>query len=364
MKKSEESIRIDSGYGRSSSSFHMPGSRQSYSPNTSLWDTIVTSPVQNLRQKLRGRPSYLDEGRTRGWKIQPQQVLACLIFALILTSIGFVFFISYKHFNRVDIDEDPLNAKAGVIKLVEDKKVDLVKNLKIEDDEEEAGESVSDDDLSFLLKDDVTAEEVERMKIELESKVNSYEPDTGPEQSISEVEAAVLIKLAGSVDDLLASGASVDGQVIDIDDELSEEVGNEEFLDDENSEELRNDEPIVKENEIGSVKNEIEVVKPKKQKTKNTNPLMKAVPVAKKSKAKFAASLKDVKAKIDEIEIPDVKVADLDYPDDPTFREGQLDGRVKRGETEDEVMFGDKFRKYKSERDGGFRKKGVVDARE
>ena len=341
----------------------MPGSRQSYSPNTSLWDTIVTSPVQNLRQKLRGRPSYLDEGRTRGWKIQPQQVLACLIFALILTSIGFVFFISYKHFNRDDIDEDPLNAKAGVIKLVEDKNVDLDKNLETEDDEE-AGESVFDDDLSFLLKDDVTAEEVEMMKIELESKVNSYEPDTGPEQSISEVEAAVLTKLAGSVDDLLASGVSVDGQDIDIDNELSEEVGIEEFLDNENSEELRNDEPIVKENEIGSVENENEVVKPKKQKTKNTNPLMKAVPVAKKSKAKFAASLKNIKAKIDEIEISDVKVTDLDYPDDPTFREGQPDGRVKRGETEDEVMFGDKFRKYKSEKDGGFRKKGVVDARE
>jgi len=358
MKKSEESIRIDSGYGRSSSSFHMPGSNQSYRPNTSLWDTIVTSPVQNLRQKLRGRPSYLDEGRTRGWKIQPQQVLACLIFVLILTSIGFAFFISYKHFKRDDIDKDPLNAKAGVIKLVEDKKVDLGKNLEIEDDEDgEAGEDDSDDDLTFLLKDDVTVEEVERMKIELESNLNSYESDTGSEQPISEVEAAVLTKLAGSVDDLLASEVSVNEKVIDIDDVISEEAINEESIDNEVSEELSIYEPNVKENEK-------EVIKPKKKKSKNTNPLIKAVPVVKKSKARFAASLKDVKAKIDEIEIPDVKVADLDYPDDPTFRDGQPDGRVKRGETEDEVVFGDKFRKYKSERDGGFRKKGVVDARE
>lgn len=52
-----------------------------------------------------------------------------------------------------------------------------------------------------------------------------------------------------------------------------------------------------------------EVVKPKKKRTKNTNPLMKSVPPAVKSKAKFVESLKKVKAKIAaDIDIPDVKV--------------------------------------------------------
>ena len=59
------------------------------------------------------------------------------------------------------------------------------------------------------------------------------------------------------------------------------------------------------------VENVKQVIKLKKRKSKKTNPLMKAVPVVKKWKAK-----------IDDIEIPEVK-ADLDYPDDPTFRESQ-----------------------------------------
>ena len=76
---------------------------------------MVSSPVQNLRQKLRGRPSYLDEGHSRSWKIQPQQILACLIFLVILTSIGFAFLISYKHFNSGERNEDPLNGKYRAI---------------------------------------------------------------------------------------------------------------------------------------------------------------------------------------------------------------------------------------------------------
>ena len=130
------------------------------------------------------------------------------------TIIEFAFIISYQYFKRDDVDEDPLNGRAGVIKLVEDERVDLGKKSETEDNE--AGVDVSDGDLFFLLKD---VEEVENMKIVLEGSVNSYEPSTatGPEQQISDVEAAILTKLAGSVNELLASDVSVDEQVIDID---------------------------------------------------------------------------------------------------------------------------------------------------
>jgi len=258
-----------------------------------------------------------------------------------------------------------LNGRVGVVKLDNDERVETGKHLKTEDDLE-AGGDVPDDDQSFLLKDDVTAKEVEKMKIELESKINSYELSTGSDQPISEIEAAILSKLAGSVDELLASDVIDDDQAFDNDE--SEEAGNDQSLEDVSkdagSEVLGYEESFVKDDEKDSAVNEKEVVMPKKKKTKNTNPLMKAVPVVKKSKAKFAASLKDVKSKIDEIEIPEVKAADLDYPDDPTFREGQPDGRVKRDGMEDEVVFGDKFRKYKNDKDGGFRKTGVEDSRE
>jgi len=263
-----------------------------------------------------------------------------------------------------------LNGRVGVVKLDNDERVETGKHLKTEDDLE-AGGDVPDDDQSFLLKDDVTAKEVEKMKIELESKINSYELSTGSDQPISEIEAAILSKLAGSVDELLASDVIDDDQAFDNDE--SEEAGNDQSLEDV-SKDAGREESLVKDDEKDSVVNEKEekdsvvnekeVVMPKKKRTKNTNPLMKAVPVVKKSKAKFAASLKDVKSKIDEIEIPEVKAADLDYPDDPTFREGQPDGRVKRDGMEDEVVFGDKFRKYKNDKDGGFRKTGVEDSRE
>jgi len=246
-----------------------------------------------------------------------------------------------------------------------DERVETGKHLKTEDDLE-AGRDVPVDDQSFLLKDDVTAEEVKKMKIELESKVNSYELSTGSDQPISEVEAAILSKLAGSVDELLASDVINDDPAFDNDE--SEEAGNDQSLEDASkdvgSELLGYEESFVKDDEKDSVVNEKEVVMPKKNKTKNTNPLTKAVPVVKKSKAKFAASLKNVKSTIDETEIPEVTAADLDYPDDPTFRKGQPVGRVKRDGMEDEVVFGDKFRKYKNDKDGGFRKTGVEDSRE
>merc|ERR1719341_2030501 len=174
--------------------------------------------------------------------IKPQQVLACLIFALILTSICFAFFISYKHFNREDIDEDPSKGRVGVIKL-DDENVDNGKQSQTVDEEEAGVDVVLDDEQSFLLKDDVTAEEVVKMKIDLESKVNSYDLSPGSDQPMSEVEAAILTKLAGSVDDLLASDVSVDDEAFETVDFSSEdEVGKDQFLDNEAVVNSNNDE--------------------------------------------------------------------------------------------------------------------------
>ena len=145
-----------------------------------MWDTLVASPVQNLRQKLRGRPSYLDESHSRSWKIQPQQVLACLIFLVILTSVGFAFLISYKHFITQERKED-MNGK--------NKSIEFGKKGKVQDSIEDLETQITEvnedsDEQSFLLKDDVTFEEVVKRKIVLEGKVNSMISTTGKSADI------------------------------------------------------------------------------------------------------------------------------------------------------------------------------------
>jgi len=65
----------------------------------SFWDQ-VSSPVLDMKKKLQGRPSFLDEGR-KSW-IQPQHILAGIIMLIIISSLGFAILIGYKHFS-----EDP-----------------------------------------------------------------------------------------------------------------------------------------------------------------------------------------------------------------------------------------------------------------
>ena len=46
-------------------------------------------------------------------------------------------------------------------------------------------------------------------------------------------------------------------------------------------------------------------------------------------------------------------IEELGNPDDSMFLGGKLTNWVKRERTEDEVVFGDKFRKYKDDIEGG-----------
>eukprot|EP00092_Neocalanus_flemingeri_P027682 GFUD01030047.1.p1 GENE.GFUD01030047.1~~GFUD01030047.1.p1 ORF type:complete len:499 (-),score=99.70 GFUD01030047.1:78-1526(-) len=360
-RKSEESIRIDSGYGRSNSYSSFPNSQSSSSDaNTSLWDTFVSSPVQNLRQKLRGRPSYLDEGHSRSLKIQPQQALACLIFLIIITSIGFALLISYKNFNRDEWNEDRVNGRNRALQFEragKDQEGRDFENKLKEVSKEEAYIEISEEldypddptfyqDLNFLLEDEVTFKEVEKLKITLEEKLISHKPSTGEsstsvKDSPSEVEVVVLRKLAESVEELLvtrddsvgAEAAMTLGGVSGIEDSLLDVV-------------VRN----------SGAEEKILEVKPTKKKSRNANPLTKAVPVLKMSKAKPTKALTEAETEVVKVENIQDPAQAVEYPDEPTFRKGVPEGRVRRDDTNDEVVFGDKFRKYKDDREGGFRK--------
>jgi len=356
QNKSEEVIRIDSGYGRSSNDSYFM-SRRNLSFNTSsspsLWDSLVTSPIQNIRQKMRGRPSYVDEGSAANssLKVKPQQILAGLIFALVLVSIVMILIISYKHFNnRQDSDKpNEFNLREEHNAQQNDVKVKASSDKGITE--------------SLLLKDDITIEEVENMREELKAKIISQVLND-PEVSLGDAGSKILSNAAVSVEELLSIGSStVDSTVNNEselkDDEMQERNERKEVVNKE--EEIKEIDVLNQEVENFSVKR-AEIVKSKK-KSKNTNPLMKSVYENRKSKAKSRLP------KADPVNVGDKEDVALDYPDDPTFRGGQNINRTKRDEDVEYQDIGEKFRKYKTnngdqfrkftnDNDGGFRKKG------
>jgi len=262
QRNPEHSIRVDSGYGRNiDDSFNSSMPRHNlfsnYESSSSLWDTMVTSPVQNLKQKFKGRPSYVDEGSgSTGCKVKPKQVLAGLIVILIVTSIVLFLTISYKHFNQ--------SKNENMTKII------LSEDLSKLDNVEEVMEN-------GRLKDDIKVNEmIMKAEEELRDRVGSQSIII-PGQSLNEDEAEILSKLAVSVTDLLKS---------------------ENYSLDDDSE---------------------------------------------------------------EVERSDATVESVDYPDDPKFRGRSV--RMKRDDddlADQDVLGGEKFRKFKDDKSGGFRKKGVI----
>jgi len=308
---------------------------------------------------MRGRPSYVDEGSSANssFKVKPQQILAGLIFALVLVSIVMILIISYKHFNNRQESEKPIE-----FNLPDEAKAQ-------HNDNDVKVKARSDEGQSLLLKDDVTIEEVEKMREELKAKIISQEFNDS--KVLGDPGEEILANAVVSVEELLSIEVSTEGFIVNIESELK---------DDEKQERNESKETIVKkegEFDVPNQKTEELTVKraenvKSKKKSRNTNPLTKSVYENRKSKAKIRPS------KADLVNVGDIEDVALDYPDDPTFRGGQKIERTKRDEVEEYQGIGEKFRKFKSshrlrkfksnngdqfrkytnDNDGGFRKKG------
>jgi hypothetical protein len=65
------------------------------------WEKILSSTVQSLRSRFRSRPSFLNTSPSRGplGKVTPQQILVCLILALLLVGSIFIF-VSLHNFSK------------------------------------------------------------------------------------------------------------------------------------------------------------------------------------------------------------------------------------------------------------------------
>merc|ERR1712179_410094 len=290
---------------------------------------------------------YVDEGSTASSriKVKPQQVLAALIFALVLVSIVMILIISYKHFNNRQDSDKHGNNKPNSEELIkfnlQEEVVTKRNDGKVEASSEEGMTE------SLLLKDDVTIEEVEKMREELKAKIVSQSQELNdPKVSFGEAEAEILSNVAVYVEEL-----------------LSIEVSTEDFTVHKESKDDK-----MQERDVTNQKVEEFIVKgteniKSKKKSKNTNPLTKSVREYRKSKAKSRLP------KADPVNVGDKKDDVLDYPDDPTFRGVQNIKRTKRDEDGEDQGIGEKFRKYKTnngdqfrkytnDNDGGFRKKG------
>jgi len=326
-KKADEVVRIDSGYGRGgdSSSDNFPRRNLNFSTSSSpsIWDSMVISPIKNFSQKLRGRPSFVDDGSTsKQLKINPQHVLACLISSLIIISIILTIFISYNNFNDKSNgkDSDQLLKLKSLSKIsLEQESVEGIKE-----------ESTLENDPRLLMKYNLTFEEVEKTREEELKIAVLSQVLLDSEDSHGDIEVKMNSQLDKSVQDSLTN----DGRVNEI--------------------ESNEDDVLVSENE--SVKNHEQIHKSKKKKSRNLNPLTKSVRVVKKSKAKVPP------AEVKSLHI-DERENSLDYPDDPTFRKIKKKKRTKRDEVDQPSVLGDRFRKLKNDNDGGFRKKGNVEDR-
>jgi len=358
QNKSDEVIKIDSGYGRSTNNDSYFMSRRNLSFNSSsspsMWDSLVASPIQTIRQKIRGRPSYVDEGSTSNsrFKINPQQILAGLIFALVVVSIVMILIISYKHFN---------------IKNESGKEIKI--QLKHEVNLEQSGAEVKSNSKermaeSLLLKDEITIEEVEKMREELKAKFVS-QGFREPEVSRDDVEEKSLLNLAVSLDEVHSLEDSAEVFSSDIKNEFNEDkvTAVMDKIEMKGKDVHKEEDVTNQEMDVFALK-EIEVKS--KKKSKNANPMMKSIHVNKKSKAKIPL------INADPVKVDETDEVSLDYPDDPTFRGGQDVKRTKRDDEDTEEQGigekfrkykndnGGKFRKYKDDSDHGFRKKGNV----
>merc|ERR1712179_439203 len=230
---------------------------------------------------------YVDEGSTASSriKVKPQQVLAALIFALVLVSIVMILIISYKHFNNRQDSDKHSNNKPDSEELIkfnlQEEVVTKRNDVKVEASSEEGMTE------SLLLNDDVTIEEVEKMREELKAKIVSQSQELNdPKVSLGEAEAEILSNVAVYVEELISIEVSTEDFTVhkeSKDDKMQER--------DERRETFVKKEEEMKEIDVTNQKVEEFMVKgteniKSKKKSKNTNPLTKSVREYRKSKAK------------------------------------------------------------------------------
>jgi len=332
--KPHQNYHHDSGfYG----SFNTPDSSQQsypslnttstpYKPN--LWHNI-TSPVRNIKNRFTGggRPTFLDDERSGRWKVQPQQILGCLLFLTIFSSIGFTMLISIKHFGAGQAGSEPVSGKYQSLKFANEKINDEAAGANVEHvtEIEDLGAEIKapvihipriDDTLDDSNEIPLSEELLTPRPLVVEHPAPTKAPgarneasDKSEKTTETVIETVLIVEDSGNEKDFFK----------DSDDSLSDARAEPECCPhkpkpkepSDSAQEVQ--EPSLTKNNSKS-----------RKKSRNVNPLTKTK-VQKMSKAKMVEKVTTI--------LRDIK--SFDYPDLPTFRGLQPDGEETAGKNYD-----------------------------
>jgi len=324
--KPHQNYHHDSGfYG----SFNTPDSSQQsypslnttstpYKPN--LWHNI-TSPVRNIKNRFTGggRPTFLDDERSGRWKVQPQQILGCLLFLTIFSSIGFTILISIKHFGVEQAGSELVSGKYQSLKFANEKiNVEAASAVELVDAEVKAptihipriDDTLTDsNEIPFseelLTPRPLVVEHPAPTKAPGARNVARNEASDKSEKTTETVTETVMIIVVDSDNENDVSKDSVDS--------LSDARAEPDYCPHK-----------PKSKESSDSVQEVQEAKSRK-KSRRVNPLTKTLKVQKMSKAKMVEKVTTI--------LRDIK--SFDYPDLPTFRGLQPDGEETAGKNYD-----------------------------
>ena len=277
-----------------------PKSKAKQKSASALFDSVLITPVTKLSNKLKKRPSFVDDEKS--WNPELVQILGWVIFSLVLVCLIVMFLITYATFKgplRSHFVKEEAKTQPESLPPSSPPSQDLPEFTGLQQE--------------FLLDKDVTFEEVIEMKRVLEEDGNvdeevfveedifyndvpvpaeglyehpiqfvdpseaTFKPKTSEEsqqiilkaEEILERETKLLEEVSKKLDEFVAHSKSLTNP-IDIDRDTKKDEGVE----------------SVDSSKMDSAENELEKSKPRGKRTKNKNPLTKSIE-PKMSKAKI-----------------------------------------------------------------------------
>jgi len=305
-------------------SHNSPSLNSTIPHKSNLWDS-VTSPVSSIKNRLTGggRPNFLDDDRSRRWNLQPQQILGCLLFVTIFSSLGFAILISVKHFGAGGGSSGPVNGKYQSLQFASEK-MNVVENAAMSREDVEVAPQeaevfsdpifdvmneigqLSDLELSEKIKTEELGEKIKASGIKIEN-IDEMFAESNEIPSVDAISEELLTTRPLLVEHPAPTQAPTDRKVLKVeyseskttDNVIGRELNVEDNVKESIPEESINPEDIPTKWSLKS-----------RKKSKVVNPLTKSVEVQKMSKAKL---VEKVRADLRDVE-------SVDYPDLPTFR--------------------------------------------
>eukprot|EP00092_Neocalanus_flemingeri_P025963 GFUD01028139.1.p1 GENE.GFUD01028139.1~~GFUD01028139.1.p1 ORF type:complete len:433 (+),score=121.08 GFUD01028139.1:34-1332(+) len=313
--KMDQTFQLDSGYGDGGSTGSDSGSRKSlfdpfpnpegsYVSDSSIWEMF--SPVEDLKRKWKGRPSYL-ENRKMGsmmdkFSLEPQQLFGFLV----LMVMGFAFLISFKHMGSDSMDG--INSKYQSIEFGMQKLEGRLRKegRRIVEVRDEEGNILGGKKAAIQFIYDQGRSKVVNAQVDVNDSLGEDVNAAASKEFEVEFDALVVKDTAGELKTREAEVRSFEDEIEELENQMLERIRRLKMFDTGSQgtapQPVRFGAKEETENEVVNKKSldvELLKVKPKKLKS-HANPLVKQVVKPKMSKAKGAVKSSVVIQQIDE----------------------------------------------------------------